>query len=113
MNAKDERMWGMLVHLSSLAGLVIPFGTILGPLVIWLIKRDQSYFVDQQGKEALNFNISITIYYIASFILFLIFIGYITALATFVVWVVCLITAAVNTNKGVPYRYPLTIRFIK
>ena len=52
----------MLCHLSSLAGSVIPFGNIVGPLVVWLIKKDEYAFVDDQGKESLNFQISITIY---------------------------------------------------
>jgi len=55
---KDDRTWAMLCHLSGLAGYVVPFGNIFGPLIIWLIKRDQSWFVDDQGKEALNFQIS-------------------------------------------------------
>src|SRR3954467_5501803 len=53
----DAKMWGMLAHLSSLAGLVIPFGNFIGPLVVWLMKKDQQPFVNDQGKESLNFQI--------------------------------------------------------
>ncbi|HIW34578.1 MAG TPA: DUF4870 domain-containing protein [Candidatus Paenibacillus intestinavium] len=113
MNIKDERMWGMLAHITTFSGFIIPFGTILGPLIIWLIKKDQSYFVDQQGKEAVNFNISMMIYFIGSAILMLIFIGFLTSIAVGIVWIVCSIIAATKANNGEFYRYPLTIRFIK
>lgn len=113
MNVKDERMWGMLVHIATFAGFIVPLGSILGPLVIWLIKKDQSYFIDHQGKEAVNFNISIAIYAFASAILTLILIGTLTLIATGILWIVCSIIAATKANNGQPYRYPLTIRFIK
>ncbi|MCR8660426.1 DUF4870 domain-containing protein [Paenibacillus endoradicis] len=114
MNIKDERMWGMLVHIATFAGFIVPVvGSVLGPLVIWLIKRDQSYFVDRQGKEAVNFNISMAIYIIGSYILMLILIGYLTLIAAGITWIVCSIIAATKANNGEFYRYPLTIRFIK
>lgn len=113
MNPRDERMWGMLAHLSALAGFIIPFGLIIGPLVIWLIKRDQSYYVNQQGKEALNFNISITIYFFISGLLIFLIVGIFTAIAVGVMWIIFTIIAAVKANNGEAYYYPLTIRFIK
>ena len=60
--SSDERMWGMLCHLSTFAGYLVPFGNISGPLIVWLVKKDEYAFVDDQGKESLNFQISITIY---------------------------------------------------
>lgn len=113
MNVRDERMWAMLAHLASFSGFIVPLGTVLGPLVIWLIKKDQSYYIDQQGKEAVNFNISILIYGIVSGILMLIAIGVLLAIATGIVWLVFTIIASTKANNGEHYRYPLTIRFIK
>ena len=110
---KDDRTWAMLCHLSGLAGYVIPFGNILGPLIIWLIKRDQSWFVDDQGKEALNFQISWAIYMIVSLIAILVLVGIVLVGIVAIGGLVLLIVAAVKANEGIAYRYPLTIRFIK
>ena len=55
--SKDEKTWAMLCHLSAVAGFVIPFGSILGPLVVWLIKKDEMPIVDLHGKKSLNFQI--------------------------------------------------------
>src|SRR4030095_4613838 len=110
---KDERTWGMLAHLSALAGYVIPFGNIVGPLVIWLLKKDQSSFVDDQGKEALNFQISLNIYFIISGILILLLVGIPLLIVLPIFGLIMIIIAAIKANEGVPYRYPLTIRLIK
>jgi uncharacterized Tic20 family protein len=72
---KDDRTWAMLCHIAGLAGYVIPLGNIFGPLIIWMIKKDQSWFVNDQGKEALNFQISLTIYLIVACLAILIIIG--------------------------------------
>ena len=109
----DERMWGMLCHLSTFAGYLVPFGNILGPLVIWLIKKDQYAFVDDQGKEALNFQISITIWTIVSGILCFVIIGIPLLLAVLLFDVVMTVVAAIKANGGEYYRYPLTIRLVK
>jgi len=112
--AKDQNMWAMLCHLAALAGFIgIPFGNILGPLIVWLIKKQEYPFVDEQGKEALNFQISLTIYGVVAGILCLLLIGFILLAVIFVGGLVLVIIAAVQANKGVAYRYPLTIRFIK
>jgi uncharacterized protein len=110
---KDDRTWAMLCHLSGLAGYVVPFGNIFGPLIIWLIKRDQSWFVDDQGKEALNFQISWAIYMIVSLIAILVLVGIVLVGIVAIGGLVLLIVAAVKANEGIAYRYPLTIRFIK
>jgi hypothetical protein len=88
-------------------------GNIVGPLVIWQLKKDEHPFVDQQGKEALNFQISITIYALISVVLFFICIGPFLLAAVGVIDLVFLLIAAVKANNGQSYRYPLTIRFIK
>ena len=111
--SSDERMWGMLCHLSTFAGYLIPFGNIVGPLVVWLIKKDEYAFVDDQGKEALNFQISITIYSLISAVLIFVIVGLPLLLAVIVFDLVMTIVAAVKANGGEYYRYPLTMRFVK
>lgn len=113
MNEKDARTWAMFCHLGALAGYIIPFGNIIAPLVIWLIKKDESPFVDDQGKESLNFQISITIYALVALVLTLIIIGFFLLLAVGIFALVMVIVAAVKANDGEKYRYPLCIRFIK
>jgi uncharacterized Tic20 family protein len=110
---KEDRTFGMLCHLLSLSGFIIPLGNILGPLVIWLIKKDQSAFVNDQGKESLNFQISIFIYAIISAILIIVLIGILTSIAVGLFWLIFTIIASVRANEGQYYRYPLTIRFVK
>lgn len=110
---RDENMWGMACHLAALSGFVIPFGSIIGPLVIWLMKKDTMPFVDDQGKEALNFNISIAIYVVLSILLIFVVVGIFTLIAVAIGQLVLTIVAAVKANEGTPYRYPLTIRFLK
>ncbi|MFD2371149.1 DUF4870 domain-containing protein [Brevibacillus sp. GCM10020057] len=110
---KEERMWAMIAHLSALIGFMIPLGNVLGPLIIWLFKKETSPFVDRHGKEALNFGITITIYAAVSYLLLIVFIGALLLFALFVFWMVFLILGAVKANEGSEFRYPLTIRFVK
>ena len=111
---KDERMWGMLCHLAALSGFVgVPFGNIVGPLVIWMIQKDKYPSVVKHGKEALNFQISMTIYAAVAAVLILVVIGIFLLIAIAVVNVIFVIIAAIKANNGEPYRYPLTIRFLK
>lgn len=111
--SQDEKTWGMLAHLSSLSGLIIPFGTVLGPLVVWLVKRDTMPFVADQGKEALNFNITATIAAIISSFLIMVLVGIILLPAVLLAWVVFTVIASIAANKGEAYRYPWTLRLIK
>jgi uncharacterized Tic20 family protein len=111
--SKDELTWGMLCHLVALSGFIIPFGNVIGPLVIWLIKREEFPFVDDQGKEALNFQISMTIYFIVSALLVVVVIGILLLVALAIFEVIMIIVATIKANSGEKYRYPLTIRFIK
>jgi len=113
---KDARMWGMFCHLAGLAGFVLPaFGCVVGPLVVWLIKKDEFPFVDEQGKEALNFQITMFIYGIAVGLLCFVCIGLILAPALGIAYLVFMILAAVKANDGYHYRYPkyLIFRLIK
>jgi len=111
---KDARMWAMFCHLGGLAGCILPFvGNIVAPLIFWQIKKDEYTFVDEQGKEAVNFQISITIYALISAVLTFVCVGFFLLAAVVIVDLVFLLIAAVKANNGQHYRYPLTIRFIK
>ena len=112
--SKDARMWAMFCHLAGLAGCVIPVvGNIVGPLVLWQIKKEDSPFVDEHGKEAVNFQISMSLYALISVPLFFICVGPFLLAAVGLMDLVFLLIAAVRANNGQHYRYPLTIRFIK
>ncbi len=111
---KKSKTWGMLCHLTALSVYIgIPFGNMLGPLIIWLIKKEEFPFVDEQGRESLNFQISMTIYGIVAGLLCLIFIGFILLAVLVVADIVFVIIASVKASEGVSYKYPLTIRLIK
>ena len=110
---KDARTWGMLRHLTALSGVIIPFGNIVGPLIVWLIKKNEMPFVDDQGKESLNFQITVTIAGIVSIVLCAVVIGFLLIPVVALGALVFTIIAAVKANKGEAYRYPLTIRLIK
>jgi uncharacterized Tic20 family protein len=110
--SSDERNWGMFCHLAALAGFIIPFGNIIGPLIVWLMKREEYPLVNDQGKESLNFQISILIYIAISVVLALLLIGFLLLVAIGVFSLVMIILAAMKANEGVSFRYPLCIRFI-
>jgi uncharacterized Tic20 family protein len=110
----EANTWAMLCHLTALSTYIgVPFGHIIVPLIIWLIKKDEFAFVDEQGKESLNFQISMTIYGIGAGLLCIIMIGFVFLAAIVVAHIVLIIMATVKTNQGEGYRYPFTIRFIK
>lgn len=109
----DEQTFSMLCHLSALAGLVIPFGHIIGPLVIWLMKKDQYPEVDRQGKDSLNFQISMTLWMFVSGILVLLVVGIFALIALGVLTLVMIIIASIKSNNGERFKYPLTIDIIK
>lgn len=110
---KQDRTWGMLCHLTALSCWIgVPFGNIVGPLIVWLIKKDESPLVESEGKESINFQISITIYAIGAGILSFILIGIPLLIAIAVAQIVLVIVASVKVNNGEAYRYPFTIRFL-
>jgi len=110
----NEKTWALFAHLSALSIFVaIPFGDILGPLIIWLVKKDTMPFVNDQGKESLNFQLSVLIYGIVAGILCFVLIGIPLLIALGIFDLVMVIIATVKASNGVAYRYPLCIRFIK
>ena len=102
----QDKTLAMLCHLGGILGL-------LPPLIIWLIKKDDSPLVDENGKEALNFQLTILIGVVASWVLMFVLIGIILLPLVWVFNLVMVIIAAVKTNSGEKYRYPICIRFIK
>lgn len=121
MSPVEERTWAMAAHLSALV-MVIGIPSLVGPLVVWLVKRDHSAFVDDQSKEALNFNLSVLVYAIVGGVIASLLaivtlgIGIILVVPIVLVaaaaWLVLVIVGAVRASNGEAYRYPLTIRFI-
>jgi uncharacterized protein len=108
----EDRNWAMGAHLSAFLAAYIALG-FLGPLVILLVRGDRSPFVRQHAVEALNFNLTVLIYIVISVILAIVLIGLVMLLALGILYVVAVIVGAVRANAGEPYRYPLTIRFVK
>jgi len=109
---RDQNTWGMLCHLTTLSGFIIPFGNIIGPLIIWSLKKDQYALVDDQGKEAINFQISMLIYMIISIILIFVVIGIPLLIALAVFDMIVTVVASVRAAEGIAYRYPLSMRFL-
>jgi uncharacterized Tic20 family protein len=112
--SKDVKMWGMLCHLAALAGLIgIPFGNVIGPLVIWLIKKEVHPFIDEQGKKVLNFQISMMIYIVISILLMFFVIGFILLAGIAILNLIMIIMNSIKANNGEETNYPLSIQFIK
>lgn len=121
----EERQWAMFAHLSAIVGGVLTsgwagsIGCFIGPLVIWLMKKDEMPFVADQAREALNFNITVAIVFLALLLFGLVTLGIGMVLAVplwllvGVAWLVLTIIAAVKANQGVAYRYPFTLRLVK
>ncbi len=103
----------MFCHLAALAGYIIPFGNIIGPLIVWSIKKEQYPFVDEHGKAAVNFQISMTIYILVAVLLIILVIGIFILVALGLLTLILVIIASVKANNGEPYEYPLSIRFIR
>jgi uncharacterized Tic20 family protein len=112
--SSDIRTWCVLCHASALLGLFFHFlGHILGPLIVWLVKRGDSPEIDAHGKESLNFQISMLIYDAIAAILCIVLIGIPILIALWVLNTVLVIIASVQASEGKFYRYPITIRLIK
>lgn len=118
-SVSEERTWAMLGHLSAFTAFITGIGCVLGPLIVWLIKRDTMPFAGEQAKEALNFNISMIIAFAALWLFTILTLGIgllivvPAGLALFVGWLVLTIMAAVKANAGEHYRYPFTLRLVK
>jgi len=113
-SSRDVRTWNVLCHATALAGFFVPWaGHILGPLIVWLAKRGDSPEIDENGKESLNFQISMLIYNVIAGVLCLVLIGFIILVILHVLNLVLVIIASIQASEGKFYRYPMTIRLIK
>jgi uncharacterized protein len=108
----EARNWGALCHAAALLGLfpLIGFGHIVGPLIVWLVKRNDHPYIDEQGKESINFQLSVMMY---SIFLVCIVIGIPLVLVLAVTDIVLVIVATVKASNGEVYRYPFCLRLIK
>lgn len=109
----SSKQWELAAHLSAFAGYIIPFGNIIGPLIVWSMKKDEFPSVDAHGKESLNFQLSFTLYVFVSLVLMLVIIGFVILGALVIMQIIFIIVASLKADKGELYRYPLSIRFIK
>lgn len=123
LKEKQVNTWAMLCHLGALLALLLPLFNIIGPLIIWLIMKKKSPFINKAGKESINFQLSVTIYFlIAVFVIWmpslfrssaLMLTGYALMLILVIFDFIMVIIAGVKNFKGKEFRYPLTIRFIR
>ena len=112
--SSSTRTWCILCHAAALLGLFFHFlGHLLGPLIVWLVKRGDSPEVDAHGKESLNFQLSMLIYDAIAIILCFVLIGIPILILLWILNTVFVIVASIKASEGQLYRYPLTIRFIK
>ena len=110
----NVRAWNILCHASALLGVFFHFpGHLLGPLIVWLAKRDDSPEIDAHGKESLNFQISMLIYNVIAAVFCLVLIGFLFLAVLWVLNAVFVIVASIQASDGKFYRYPMTIRFIE
>jgi uncharacterized protein len=109
---KDENTMGIVCHLLGFAGMAVPFGNVIGPLVLWLIKRGDSPYLDAMGKEVLNFNISWTIYGLIAAALIFVVVGLLILPVLGIAWIIFVVMGSIKASEGKIYRYPLTIRLI-
>lgn len=109
----DTTNWGMFAHLSALIGFIIPFGNVIGPLVIWLTKGKEIEFVGTEAKEALNFQITMLLAFVVAWVLVFILIGFLLMALLAIADLILVIMAAISASKGQPYRYPFALRLIK
>ena len=112
--SSDVRTWCVLCHASALLGLFFHFlGHILGPLIVWLMKRGDSPEIDAYGKESLNFQISMLLYTAIAAVFCLVLIGFLVLPILWILNAVFVIVASIQASDGKVYRYPMTIRFIE
>lgn len=114
LSPREVNKWAMICHLIALVGLLgNGIGFLVGPLVVWLVKKEEDPFIDEQGKEAVNFQITMLIAAFISGLLTLIFIGFLLLIGVGLLMIIFPIIAAIKANEGEHYRYPMSIRFIK
>ncbi|MCB9273600.1 MAG: DUF4870 domain-containing protein [Lewinellaceae bacterium] len=109
----NEKLWATFSHLGIVAGVIVPFGSVLLPLVIWLVYKEKSEYVSYHAKEALNFQLTMLIGFVISAILIFVVIGIPLLIVLAIIDLVFCIIAAMRANEGERYRYPYTLRLIQ
>jgi uncharacterized protein len=109
----SDNNWALVCHLSALAMFVFPLGNVVGPLVVWLLKKDEMPSVDREGKESLNFQITVTIFAFVAGLLSFILIGIPLLVLIGIADLVFIVLASLEVSKGRPYTYPFNLRLIK
>lgn len=110
--SSDDRTWGILVHATAFVGFVVPFGNIIAPLLIWAIKKEDSRFVDENGKQAINFQITWTILLIGALISVILVVGLLLLPLLLLAWIILVCLAIIRASEEEVYEYPLTIEFL-
>lgn len=118
-NESQARMWNMLCHLSALAGVIVPFGNVLGPLLIWQIKKQEFPSTEVHGKAALNFQLTVLIVVVVgfavAFVLSFFCVGYLLFPLVFLVALAGLVfsvVAGIKANEGKDYQYPYSLKLV-
>lgn len=111
--SESEKNWAMLCHLSAFAGFFFPFGGVIGPLICWLSRKDDSQWVNINGRSSLNFQLSMLLYMILAAPLCIIIIGIPIIIFLVVLKVICIIIASVKAAKGEDFKYPISIPFLQ
>lgn len=110
--SSEDRTWGILTHAAALVGFIVPFGNVLGPLLVWAIKKEDSQFVDDNGKRALNFQITWTVLLVVAALLVVVGIGLLVVPLLAIAWLILVILAIVRASDEQVYDYPLTLDLI-
>jgi uncharacterized Tic20 family protein len=113
LSPSDEKTWAMFTHFASLSGGYIPLGNIVGPVVVWNLKKNESSFVDRHGKLSVNFQISIMIWTLCCIPLCFVLIGIPLVIGLVIIDFVYTIINGIRASNGEEARYPFTIRFVK
>ena len=112
LSEEQENNWAMWAHISTFSSMLLPLGNFIGPIVVWQLKKDESEFVADQAKEALNFQISLVIYFLISFVLCFVVIGFFLLIGLVLFSLIFVIVAGVKANEGEYYRYPMCLRMV-
>ena len=110
---RTETTLAMWCHLGTFGGILVPFANFLVPLIIWLMKKNEYPLVDDQGKESINFQVSLAVYSLISFLLVFVIVGIILLVVVMLFAVIQVIKASISASGGNKYRYPLCIRVLK
>ena len=111
--SESERNWAMLCHISAFAGFFFPFGGIIGPLICWLSRKDESLWIDMNGKASMNFQLSVLLYIVLAVPLCFIIVGIPIVMFLGLLKIVCIVIASIKASKGEKFKYPLSIPFIQ